>query len=84
GARVLYLKKLEPITTLHGDEFLTCWWHTVKCHLALWSHGVYHRDVSASNLMSKSGKDGAVGVLNDFDLATMQGTVRGNEQRPAL
>ncbi|KAF8120112.1 hypothetical protein EV363DRAFT_1459939 [Boletus edulis] len=29
--------------------------------------------------MSKSGKDGAVGVLNDFDLATMQGTVRGNE-----
>ncbi|KAH0825992.1 hypothetical protein J3R83DRAFT_7461 [Lanmaoa asiatica] len=99
GARVLYIilfEKLNPITTLHGDEFLTCWWHTVKCdsfptlvrldliavegHLALWRHGIHHRDVSASNLMSKSGEGVAVGVLNDFDLATVQGTVRGNER----
>ncbi|KAF8447670.1 hypothetical protein L210DRAFT_738630 [Boletus edulis BED1] len=54
GSRVHYcivFRRLERITTLYGDQFLTCWWHTVKCHLALWKRGVYHRDISASNLM---------------------------------
>ncbi|KAF8433954.1 hypothetical protein L210DRAFT_792409, partial [Boletus edulis BED1] len=54
GVRILYLsifKKLESIMTLHGDKFLTCWWHTVKCHLVLWRHSIHHHDVSASNLM---------------------------------
>ncbi|KAH0828595.1 hypothetical protein J3R83DRAFT_2897 [Lanmaoa asiatica] len=82
GSRVLYgivFKKLVPITTLHGDEFLIYWWQTVKCHLVLWRHGIYHRDVSASNLMSKLGKDGPASVLNDFDLSMTEGSVRGNE-----
>jgi hypothetical protein len=34
GSRVLYIivfRKLEPITTLSGDEFLLAWWEVVKC-----------------------------------------------------
>ena len=34
GARVLYIilfRELMQITKLIGDQFLNCWWHTVKC-----------------------------------------------------
>jgi hypothetical protein len=34
GSRVLYIivfRKLDPITTLSGDEFLLAWWEVVKC-----------------------------------------------------
>jgi len=34
GSRVLYLivfRKLSPITTLSGQEFLQAWWHAVLC-----------------------------------------------------
>lgn len=39
----------------------------VEGHLALWRNGVYHSDVSASNLMYKDEGGKVVGVLNDFD-----------------
>ncbi|KAG1767569.1 hypothetical protein EDD22DRAFT_296377 [Suillus occidentalis] len=47
GSRVLYIivfRKLIPITTLSGKEFLAAWWQIVKCHRALWKGGVFHRD----------------------------------------
>ena len=50
-----------------------------KGHLALWKNGVYHRDISASNLMYKDRAGGCVGVLNDFDLATVAPDSMGNE-----
>ncbi|KAF8119507.1 hypothetical protein EV363DRAFT_1145673, partial [Boletus edulis] len=80
GARVLYtiiFRKLRPITELSGRDFLHAWWETVKCHLALWKKQVYHRDISPSNLMYQ-GK--ILGVLNDFDLASIQETATGTER----
>ncbi|KAH7881923.1 hypothetical protein F5I97DRAFT_1991515 [Phlebopus sp. FC_14] len=84
GERVLYVlvfRKLRPITELYGDEFLRAFWATVRCHLMLWQKGVYHRDVSPSNLMYYRDKDGnVVGVLNDFDLASLGDGITGTER----
>ncbi|KAG1772481.1 hypothetical protein EV702DRAFT_1033620 [Suillus placidus] len=74
GSRVLYIivfRKLDPITTLSGDEFLLAWWEVVKCHRALWKRGVHHRDVSPSNLMGYRLGGRFIGVLNDFDLSSI-------------
>ncbi|KAF8430631.1 hypothetical protein L210DRAFT_3730569, partial [Boletus edulis BED1] len=78
GACVLYIiifRKLRPITELHGDLFLNTWWAMVKCHYVLWKGGVYHWDISPSNLMYRIDKQNQiVAVLNDFDLASMEAT----------
>ncbi|KAH7920466.1 hypothetical protein BV22DRAFT_1198884 [Leucogyrophana mollusca] len=75
GSRSLYIlvfPKLLPITELSGDEFLSAWWDCVLCHRELWEGGIHHRDISAGNLMYYRDQSGrAVGVLNDFDLATL-------------
>ncbi|KAG2155170.1 uncharacterized protein EDB93DRAFT_1080857, partial [Suillus bovinus] len=51
-------------------------------HLTLWKEGVYHRDISAGNLMwyKKNGK--LLGVSNDHDLSSLANVVgpRGNER----
>ena len=39
-------------------------------HVILWGKGVYHRDISPPNIMYYRDEDRAVGVLNDWDLAT--------------
>ncbi|KAG2052904.1 hypothetical protein BDR06DRAFT_914512, partial [Suillus hirtellus] len=73
GSRVLYIivfRKLIPITTLSGEEFLAAWWQVVKCHCALWKEGVLHRDVSPSNLMVYRLRGQYIGVLNDYDLSS--------------
>ncbi|KAH7891046.1 hypothetical protein F5I97DRAFT_124292 [Phlebopus sp. FC_14] len=83
GFRVLYVivfRKLEPITALTGDDFLRAWWDTVRCHFVLWTNGVRHRDVSPSNLMYRIVNGKIVGVLNDFDLASLGGGVTGTER----
>ncbi|KAG1901769.1 uncharacterized protein F5891DRAFT_1144295 [Suillus fuscotomentosus] len=75
GSRVLYIivfRKLIPITTLSGDEFLAAWWQVVKCHRALWKGGVLHRDVSPSNLMVYRLRGQFIGVLNDYDLSSFK------------
>lgn len=75
GSRVLYIivfRKLDPITTLSGDEFLLAWWEVVKCHRALWRRGVHHRDVSPSNLMGYRLRGRFMSVLNDFDLSSIK------------
>ncbi|KAG1730187.1 hypothetical protein EDB19DRAFT_2027541 [Suillus lakei] len=75
GSRVLYIlvfRKLIPITTLSGKEFLVAWWQIVKCHRALWKGGVLHRDVSPSNLMGYRLRGQFIGVLNDYDLSSFQ------------
>ncbi|KAI6116673.1 hypothetical protein EDD17DRAFT_1510467 [Pisolithus thermaeus] len=75
------LSKLIPITKLVGTDFLHTWWATVKCHLNLWKSGVYHRDVSPSNLRFCRTSDGTImGVLNDFDLASTEGDDIGTER----
>ncbi|KAG1719638.1 uncharacterized protein EDB91DRAFT_1351878 [Suillus paluster] len=85
GSRVLYIivfRKLIPITKLSGMEFLTAWWQVVVCHHVLWENGVYHRDVSPSNLMVFKTSDGRwIGVLNDYDLSsTTHDGPRGKER----
>ncbi|KAG1730088.1 hypothetical protein EDB19DRAFT_2012287 [Suillus lakei] len=85
GSRVLYIlvfRKLHPITTLHGKDLFDVWYQCILCHLSLWKEGVYHRDISAGNLMWywKGGK--RMGVLNDYDLSSLadvQGPL-GNER----
>ncbi|KAG1865728.1 hypothetical protein C8R48DRAFT_833420 [Suillus tomentosus] len=75
GSRVLYIivfRKLIPITTLSGDEFLAAWWQVVKCHRAIWKGGVLHRDVSPSNLMVYRLRGQFIGVLNDYDLSSFK------------
>ncbi|KAG1787204.1 uncharacterized protein HD556DRAFT_1503681 [Suillus plorans] len=75
GSRVLYIiifRKLIPITTLSGKEFLTAWWQVVKCHRALWKGGVLHRDVSPSNLMGYRLRGQFIAVLNDYDLSSFK------------
>ncbi|KAI9460373.1 hypothetical protein HD554DRAFT_2294227 [Boletus coccyginus] len=92
---VIVLQELIPITKLVADAFLNCWWDMVKCdcfralvelgltaiegHLALWKNSVHHHDISASNLMYKVEGSLVVGVLIDFDLATIVDSVTGNE-----
>ncbi|KAH7891040.1 hypothetical protein F5I97DRAFT_1976866 [Phlebopus sp. FC_14] len=83
GSRVLYVivfRKLEPITALTGDDFLRAWWDTVRCHFVLWTNGVRHRDVSPSNLMYRIVDGMIVGVLIDFDLASLGDGVTGTER----
>ncbi|KAG2136115.1 uncharacterized protein EDB93DRAFT_1091956 [Suillus bovinus] len=75
GSRVLTIivfRKLIPITTLSGEEFLAAWWEVVKCHHALWKGGVHHRDVSPSNLMGYRIRGQFIGVLNDYDLSSFK------------
>ncbi|KAG2353656.1 hypothetical protein BDR07DRAFT_1432487 [Suillus spraguei] len=75
GSRALYIivfRKLIPITTLSGKEFLDAWWQIVKCHRALWKGGVLHRDVSPSNLMVYRLRGKFIGVLNDYDLSSFK------------
>ncbi|KAG8893031.1 hypothetical protein FRB99_002236 [Tulasnella sp. 403] len=63
---------LEPITALEGLEFLRVFLECFKCHFYLWQLGIQHRDISDSNLMFyRDDSSVAHGVLNDFDLATI-------------
>ncbi|KAG2360900.1 hypothetical protein BDR07DRAFT_102286 [Suillus spraguei] len=75
GSRVLYIivfRKLVPITSLSGDEFLSAWWQVVLCHYTLWKHNVHHRDISPSNLMVYWWNGQWIGVLNDYDLSSIE------------
>ncbi|KAG1741280.1 hypothetical protein EDB19DRAFT_1875935 [Suillus lakei] len=84
GRRILYIivfRKLDPITKLSDKKFLAAWWHIVVCHYTLWNKGVYHRDISPSNLMVYKTSDGRyIGVLNDFDLSSTQDSPSGRER----
>ncbi|KAG1901770.1 uncharacterized protein F5891DRAFT_1107837 [Suillus fuscotomentosus] len=70
--KIIASRKLIPITTLSGKEFLTSWWQIVKCHRALWKIGVHHRDISPSNLTGYRTHGQFTGVLNDYDLSLFQ------------
>ncbi|KAG2134053.1 uncharacterized protein EDB93DRAFT_1173291 [Suillus bovinus] len=75
GSRVLYIivfRKLIPITSLSGDDFLSAWWQVVLCHYTLWKHDVHHRDVSPNNLMVYMLNGQWIGVLNDYDLSSIK------------
>ncbi|KAG1869234.1 hypothetical protein C8R48DRAFT_700775 [Suillus tomentosus] len=85
GSRVLYIivfRKLDPITTLSGEEFLLAWWEAVKCHRALWTRGVHHRDISPSNLMVYRLRGRFMSVLNDFDLSSIKRSLSSIQHIP--
>ncbi|KIK41007.1 hypothetical protein CY34DRAFT_806615 [Suillus luteus UH-Slu-Lm8-n1] len=84
GRRVLSIivfSKLDPITNLSEDEFLSAWWQIILCHYALWQKQVHHCDISPSSLMVYKTSDGRyIGVLNDFDLSLTRETPPGQER----
>ncbi|KIJ10548.1 hypothetical protein PAXINDRAFT_101973 [Paxillus involutus ATCC 200175] len=85
GSRTLFLlvfKKLSPIEELQGDELFDAWRQCVLCHYILWKAGIYHRDVSCENLMYYRVDSNVVGVLNDYDLASLarEDNPLGNER----
>ncbi|KIM29584.1 hypothetical protein M408DRAFT_115928 [Serendipita vermifera MAFF 305830] len=62
------------ITELRGEDFWRAFLDCLECHYKLWLAGVFHRDISANNLMYKIGEGGKIrGVLIDFDLAKLRG-----------
>ncbi|KAG2113446.1 uncharacterized protein F5147DRAFT_46113 [Suillus discolor] len=85
GSQVLYIivfRKLDPITTLSGEEFLLAWWEVVKCHRALWKRGVHHCDISPSNLMGYRLRGRFMSVLNDFDLSSIKESLSSIQDSP--
>ncbi|KAG1726848.1 hypothetical protein EDB19DRAFT_1751609 [Suillus lakei] len=74
GSRVLYIlvfRKLDPITALYGIELFDVWHQCILCHIALWKGGVYHLDISPGNLMCYKKEGRWIGVLNDYDLSSL-------------
>ncbi|KAG1727859.1 hypothetical protein EDB19DRAFT_173103 [Suillus lakei] len=69
---IIVSRKLLPITTLSGDEFLVAWWRIVTCHRTLWKMGMRHRNVSLSNFMGYRLGGQFISVLNDFDLSSIK------------
>ncbi|KAF9236277.1 hypothetical protein BU15DRAFT_77121 [Melanogaster broomeanus] len=75
GSRTLFLlvfKKLSPIKELQNDELWNAWRQCVLCHYVLWKAGIHHRDVSCENLMYYRLNGKVIGVLNDYDLASLK------------
>ncbi|KAG1764446.1 hypothetical protein EDD22DRAFT_951695 [Suillus occidentalis] len=63
-------RKLLPITTLTGDQFLAAWWQIVTSHRALWKRGVRHCAISPSNCMGHHLGGQFIAVFIDFDLSS--------------
>ncbi|KAF8833735.1 hypothetical protein BDN67DRAFT_976454 [Paxillus ammoniavirescens] len=74
GSRTLFIllfTKLSPIKELQGDDLFDAWRQCVLSHYVLWKAGIHHRDVSCENLMYHSVNGKVIGVLNDYDLASL-------------
>jgi len=70
--RLIAMSRLWPIYDLGGEQFWNAFWQCVTCHYRLWMNGIYHGDISLTNLMygiSPKTRD-PVGIINDFDLAS--------------
>ncbi|RDB14846.1 hypothetical protein Hypma_016375 [Hypsizygus marmoreus] len=82
--RLLVFKRLYPLIHVEREEalpglgnlnltdtstFMPLWRQCYQCHRALWEHGIKHGDISVWNLMYNP--QTGLGVLNDFDLATL-------------
>ncbi|KAJ7592564.1 hypothetical protein C8J56DRAFT_778892, partial [Mycena floridula] len=66
--RAVIFELRVPITQLEGKELWVAFWDLIRCHFLLWRLGLYHGDISVSNLMyDMSTKKG---ILNDWDLST--------------
>ncbi|KAF8064191.1 hypothetical protein FPV67DRAFT_1451421 [Lyophyllum atratum] len=65
--RLTLFKKMEPLTTLIGREFVESWLGVVKSHAVLWKHGVGYGDPSLWNIVYDP--EHTCGVLTDYDLS---------------
>ncbi|KAG2052938.1 hypothetical protein BDR06DRAFT_1055400 [Suillus hirtellus] len=75
GSHVLHItifRKIIPIMTLSGEDFLAAWWQVVKCHRALWKGGMLHQDVSPRNLMVYHLCSQYIGILNNYNLSSFK------------
>ncbi|KAJ7592390.1 hypothetical protein C8J56DRAFT_745552, partial [Mycena floridula] len=72
--RAVVFELRVTITQLKGEELWVTFWDIVRCHFLLWRLGLYHGDISVSNLMYDMRNK--KGILNDWDLSTyLAGTV---------
>jgi len=65
--RILVLKKLAPLSSMVGANFVKAWLEIVNCHAVLWSRNFEYGDTSLWNLMYNN--DLNCGVLIDHDLS---------------
>ncbi|KAH7882340.1 hypothetical protein F5I97DRAFT_348436 [Phlebopus sp. FC_14] len=63
--------KLDPMMELKGNDLWDAWLQCIYCHYHLWKKGVHHREVNCGNFMYCSRGNNLMGVLNDFDLASI-------------
>ncbi|KAH9990115.1 hypothetical protein BJV77DRAFT_919392, partial [Russula vinacea] len=73
--RIILFRRLYPITDLIGDQFWNAFRDCFRCHYRLWLGGVQHNDISVKNLMYDR-HEGNCGILNDYDLAHLDGQPR--------
>ncbi|KAF8068646.1 hypothetical protein FPV67DRAFT_1084118 [Lyophyllum atratum] len=70
--RVLLLEGLVPNDEWRAPAtFMRLWVEWYQCHRVLWVNGIRHGDISLDNLMVNP--QTKMGVLNDFDLAILEG-----------
>ncbi|KAF8991496.1 hypothetical protein BDQ17DRAFT_1463752 [Cyathus striatus] len=82
--RILLFPRLVPMDEMtNEDTIIHAWFDCFECHYALWKNGIEHGDISVWNLMWDN--TNMCGVLNDWDLAHIQGSIgRGHERTGTL
>ncbi|KAF9225597.1 hypothetical protein BS17DRAFT_807208 [Gyrodon lividus] len=78
---ILISRKLRSIKELTQDDMFKAWYQCVECHYTLWQAGIHHRDISCENLMYYMTDEGVMGVLNDFDVASLTNGGRLENER---
>ncbi|QRV97265.1 nonribosomal peptide synthetase [Ceratobasidium sp. AG-Ba] len=66
---ILTLERLDPIIHLRGKQIFSAWIQSVRVHYVCWEGGVYHQDISLSNLMYRLIDGKPHGTLSDWDLS---------------
>ncbi|KAI0315655.1 hypothetical protein OF83DRAFT_1131027, partial [Amylostereum chailletii] len=72
--RIIVFERLYRVQTLDGRGMMTVLLQCVKCHYALWRAGIHHNDLSQNNIMYRIIDGKVYGVVNDWDLATLDET----------
>ncbi|KDQ61749.1 hypothetical protein JAAARDRAFT_204193 [Jaapia argillacea MUCL 33604] len=84
---LLLFEKLNPISSLSGEDFMTAWIQCYRCHFRLRLNGIDHGHITESNLMVHPVTK--TGVLNDYELPVLKkknqdGSITGTEYIDAI
>src|SRR6266404_9047089 len=71
------------VSSLSHHIFTRYLYFLASGHYGLWTHGIYHRDISDGNLMYRRDKNTGevIGVLADFDLSSLEEQASQNTER---